>query len=452
MDATESATLTRLLDQHAALAPALERHERYYQGTQRLEHLGLAVPPELRQFTVVVNWPRLVTDAVEERLDIEGFRLPDDPSADTELWRVWQRNDLDEQSQLAHQEALVHGRSYVCVGANEDDPSTPLVTVESPREMHAQTDPRTRRVTAAVRRYDPDPTGQSRRATLYLRDATLWLRRDGGSWVEDSRDDHRLGVVPVVMLVNRPRIGPPVGVPEMADVIGLTDAACRSLTNLQVAQETHAVPQRGVLGASQGDFVDADGQPLPAWQVYFGAVWAIESDTAKTFQFSPSDLRNFHETVNHYAKLVGALTGLPGRYLGFSSDNPASADAIRSEESRLVKRAERHQRSFGGRWEDVQRLVRRFQAGEEDRSLAGLETIWRDASTPTRAQAADAAVKLHQAGISTRRQAREDVGYTAAQIARMESDDAGSVERLLSDDLAGVLSGPPEPEPAVPVA
>src|SRR4051794_12583580 len=66
----------------------------YYEGQQRLEVLGLAVPPALQQFTTIVNWPRLVVDAVDERLDVEGFRYPDSDSADDDLWRVWQANDL----------------------------------------------------------------------------------------------------------------------------------------------------------------------------------------------------------------------------------------------------------------------------------------------------------------------------------------------------------------------
>jgi hypothetical protein len=36
-----------------------------------------------------INWPRVVADALEERLDIEGFRSPDQVSGDDELWSAW---------------------------------------------------------------------------------------------------------------------------------------------------------------------------------------------------------------------------------------------------------------------------------------------------------------------------------------------------------------------------
>jgi hypothetical protein len=72
--------------------------------------------------SLVVNWPRLVVNSLEERLDVDGFRLAQDQPADDELWRIWQANDLDEASQMAHVDALVHGRSFAIVWADPDDP------------------------------------------------------------------------------------------------------------------------------------------------------------------------------------------------------------------------------------------------------------------------------------------------------------------------------------------
>lgn len=450
MNEAEAAVLASLTKQVDNLGPGYDLMDAYYRGLQRLEQLGLAIPPELRQFVVVVNWPRLAVDAVDERLDIEGFRYPGQDNADEALAAVWQANNLDEQSQLAHLDALVFGRSYVCVGRSEER-DTPLVTVESPREVYAAVNPRTGRVDMAVRRTfinDPTVTGQLQpdAATLYLPDVTIWLAYDQGqgTWVELDRDEHKLGQVPVVPIVNRSRIGDPFGTSEMSDVVPLTDAACRAMTNLQVAQETHAVPQRGVLGATKGDFVDAEGNQLPAWQAYFGAVWALANENAKTFQFDPSDLKNFETVMNMYARQVAALTGLPPHYLGFTTDNPASADAIRSSEARLVKRCERKQRPFGGSWEEVMRLVRRLQTDAEDVEARRLETLWRDPATPTVAQRADAIMKLSSTvvggvPIMPLEMAREELGWSPGKIERARRmDEEASSDALLTTLLRPV--------------
>ncbi len=39
-------------------------YNEYYEGHHRLEQLGLAIPDELKRFTVIVNWPRVSVDAV----------------------------------------------------------------------------------------------------------------------------------------------------------------------------------------------------------------------------------------------------------------------------------------------------------------------------------------------------------------------------------------------------
>lgn len=364
----------------------------YYNGRHRLEQIGLAVPPALRRFETVVNWPRLTVDALEARLDVKTFYGSDGKQAGAVL-EGWALNNLDSEASLAHIDALIYGRAYVCVGSNPDDPEHPLITVESPREITVDVDPRTRRITSALRVYGVDHTGMPQHATLYLPDSTTWLRRADGRWVVTDRDDHRLGVVPIVSLVNRRRSGDFLGVSEMADVIGLTDAAARSLTNLQVAGETHAIPGRWAAGVSKGDFVDQDGKPIPVWESYFTAISATANKDAKFGQFTASDLKNFHETVNHYAGLVASVTKMPTTYLGLTTSNPASADAIRSAEAPHVKLAERKQRAFGDAWGWVAALYERFRTGSWDNGNA-VRTEWHDAATPTTAARADAIVKL----------------------------------------------------------
>lgn len=371
-----------------------ERLDAYYNGVHRLQQMGLAVPPSLRAFETAVNWPRLTVDALEARLDVKTFYMPDGRRAESVL-EGWAYNNLDSESSLAHIDALVYGRSFVVVGANADDRAHPLITVESPREITAEVDPRTRRITRALRVYGPSPvTGQPMHATLYEPDRTTWFaRRDGEKWQETGRDDHRLGRVPIVMLVNRRRAGDFRGVSEMTDVLGLTDAAARTLTNLQLAGETHAIPARWVAGVDKGDFVAADGKPIPVWESYFTAISATANEAAKFGQFSASDLKNFHETVDHYAARVASVTKMPATYLGLTTSNPASADAIRSAEAPHVKLAERKQRGFGDAWAWVGALYERFRTGSWENGNA-MRTEWHDAATPTVAARADAIVKL----------------------------------------------------------
>ena len=67
------------------------------------------------------------------------------------------------------------------------------------------------------------------------------------------------------------------------------------------------------------------------------------------------------------------------------------------------------------------RIVRRLVDGVWNPELARMETLWRDPATPTKAQAADAAVKLVQAGILPVEAAWEDLGYSSTRRAKLKA-------------------------------
>ncbi|WP_423058697.1 phage portal protein [Brevibacterium linens] len=414
----EKAVFAELRNEHEKHRSVMIKMDRYYEGVQRLEHIGLAVPPELRRFETVVNLPRIAVDEVERRLDVKSLMLPDDQIANEDLRVGWEYNDLDAQAPQAHKEAMIFGRSFVTVGSNEEDPDQPLMTVESPRHMSVKIDNRRRQMTAALRQYI-DPERKTDSATLYLPNTTIWLTRNNGSrWDVTDRDDHNIGRVPVVMFLNRQRTGSWFGTSEMHDVLPLTDAIARSLTNLQIAAETHSVPQKYVLGMTKGDFVDKNGDPIPVWESYFSGIWAHANKDAKVGQFSPSDLKNFHDTVNHYMALAAAITGLPVRYMGQQSVNPAAEGAIRADEARLVKNTERKQVSFGASWGWSMSLRERFRTGEFPRN-GRIRLEWYDAGTPTMAQRSDSIQKLSGGTpILSREGAWDELGWSEARKAR----------------------------------
>lgn len=404
------------------------RSPRSYMHPEIMRELG----ERLQQ--VVIAWPMLVVDSLEERLDVEGFGLPDADDGDDDLWRVWQENSADEQSQQAHVDALVMRRSYIAVGTNEDDADTPLITFESPLEVWAETDPRNRKVRAALRRYcDEDARGRNgdQYATLYLPDATSYYEFKRNGWTLTDKDEHGLGVPPIVPIINRSRLSDRTGRSELSPVLPLARAANKAATDMMVAAEFVALPLRGFMGLGPEALEDGEGNQLTAMEAIMGKLLMIPDGgggAVKNFEFASAQLKNFTDVIDKLAQLVASIAGLPPHYMGMSTDNPPSADAIRSNEARLVKKAERRQRAFGGSHEEAMRLVRRIQEGDWDPRLRRLETKWRNASTPTIAQKADAAVKLKTAGISTLEQARIDVGYTDAERRRMKAEDQAEAD------------------------
>lgn len=438
-----SDALVRLDTKLAGLIPGLDRVDAYFEGKQPMQYMAKAMQAEIgdRVSQLVLNWLRFGAEAYENRLDIEGFRYRGSSSSDDELWRIWQANGLDEQAQQAHLDALVLGRSYVIVGSDADGPD-PIVTVESPFQVFAERDPRTRRVTAAIKRWqEGEGKDAIQRATLYLPDSTESFAFSKAWLSTGAADVHELGAVPVVPLVNRPRILRPDGLSEFQDVIPVADAANKMATDMMVSAEYHAMPRRWAVGLKADDFVDKDGNAISAWSRDTGTLWGSENDQAKFGQFQEADLSVFHNSIKLLAQLASQMLALPPHYLSFVGDNPASADAIRSSETQLVKRVERKHTYFGGSWEDVQRLVLRFKNGKWDEAAKTLEAVWRDPSTPTVAQMADATVKKVQTGIVPIEQARIDLGYTQAQRDNMSEMDARAKSNPDIANLARAVNG-----------
>jgi hypothetical protein len=315
--------------------PDLEKLNRYYEGDQPLSYMHPELLREMqgRVRQLVINWPRLVVDSLEERLDVEGFRLGDD--VDERMWQWWQANSLDLASQQAHVEALAMRRSFAIVGSNPDDPGTPLVTVESPLQVIARRDPATRRVEAAAKVWSDDDDVEH--VTLYLPDVTIWFQTvvESGRLAEVDRDEHRLGRVPVVPIVNRGRILQADGVSELTDVIPISDAACKIATDMMIGADFNAIPRTIAMGMTEQDFTDRDGNPVSKWEKIAGRIWAVTSPPgeAEVKQLAAADLRNFHDTINTLGppgrldrRAAAALLRVVGRQPGQRRCDPQRGD------------------------------------------------------------------------------------------------------------------------------
>ena len=62
-----------------------------------------------------------------ERLTVTGFLADGETQADKDLWRVWQVNGLDADSQLGFLGAVTGARCFVLVWGDPDDPDMPVL-------------------------------------------------------------------------------------------------------------------------------------------------------------------------------------------------------------------------------------------------------------------------------------------------------------------------------------
>lgn len=412
----------------------LKAYDDLYEGDMPLKYMAPAVAQQFgdRITQLVINIADLIVESYENRLDIDGIRLDPKGDADDNEAQSWDELDMNLVQQQVHLESLALGRSYACVGTTDDD--EPVVTAESPFQMTTILDP-LRQTKSAVKRWKLDD-GRTNMRTLYLPNDTVHWVQSARSWDvsrEFDRDEHGLGRVPVFTFLNRARLLQGLGSPEFKKVIPIYEALNKMGTDMMVGGEFHILPRRYAVNVAADQFTDENGNPLTPLEQIIGAIWNIPGepggDPVQVGQFPASDLSNFHNTIKLLLQVAGHIMGLPAAYTSFASDNPAAEGAIKAGEIQLIKGSERKQVTLSPPWKRTWQTVMRIRDGSFSEEAKRLKIMWRDPSTPTIAQKADAVSKLvatsNKQGVPVVPigAARELMGFSAAQRDSMAAED-----------------------------
>lgn len=428
----------------------LKRYDDYYDGehklafaTERFREVFGGLFRELAD-----NWCEVVVDATEERMNVDGFRFGPEPEADSDAWGIWQRNNMDSESQLLHTEMLVTGYGYSLVWT--DDNGDPKITVESPQQCIVAHSPGDRRRRAAALKQWIDDDGYAV-SYVYL-PAAIWrfrslAKRDGfedqpsGELIEwethepDGRESlsNPSGIVTMVPFYNKPRASKPgVGTSEIHKVIGLQNAVNKLIADLLIASEFGSFRQRWATGLELER--DDKGNKINPFRNIPGAIWADEStDPPANFgEFGETNLANIVTAVDMFVGHVASQSRTPPHYLNTSADR-LSGESIKSAETGLVSKCRRKFRYVGEGWEEVERLAFAM-IGDSRAEIIDAETIWADPESRTESEHVDAVSKKRDVGVPWQ-QLMEDLNYTPQQIARMRAMRA-------QDALEGLLAAP----------
>lgn len=410
----------------------LQRYDDYYEGKHPLAFATIkfetAFGDLFKGFSD--NWCELVVDAVAERLKVEGFRT-NDKAGNRKAWGYWQANNLDSDSLLAFNTALVQSEAYTLIWADPDT-EAPVITVESPTQVAVAMEAGSRRKrTAAVKRWVDDDGYQL--ATVYLPDEVYKYRSRrpvtgfGGQyyagepqlWVDRPARGSEpwplpnpLGLVPVVPLVNRPRLLK-CGVSEIKRVMPLQDAVNKMVEDMLVASEFGAAPQRWATGLE----VPVDPitkKPLDVFEHMINRLWTNKKAEGKFGQFDQTDLTIFVKAIEMLVQHIASQTRTPPHYFALSGQFP-SGESIKSAETGLVAKVGQKMVHFGESLEETIRISFLVDGDTKRASFSGMETIWGDPESRSEAEHVDAVLKKKALGVPDE-QLWEDVGYSPQQI------------------------------------
>lgn len=406
------------------------------------------------------NWCDLVNDAVRERMTVKGFRVGDNTESDKELWRIWQANHLDADSQLAHSELLKSTEASLLIWSDPKDDETPKITVESPLETIVAFAPGSRRDRlAALKRWtDDDGVDQ---ATLYLPTGVYKFTASGeaeegeGEGEEEAEEggsrwkvrevesekwplNNPLGIVPVVTMFNKPRLRPRefglYGEAEHAKVIPIQDGINKTMMDMFVASEFAGFRQRYATGLT----LDTDpetGKRIEAFESAVERLWATKNKEATFGEFDATDLGNFVKAIEMLVQHTASQTRTPPHYFYLKGEMP-SGESIKSAETGLVAKAYEKMVFLGEDYEEVQDITLMVKGTPRPKETI-IETIWGDPEYRTESEHVDALLKLKSIGIAEEI-LWEKAGLSQTEISRNKRlrAEQGMVAGLFSDPVA----------------
>ena len=435
--------LDRLYKQLVKRREVADLFDDYYCGNHPLPFVAPQARDEFRRLVKMTrsNYMGLVCDATAERLGVEGFRFGNDASADKDTWRIWQGNNLDADSDMAWLESLICGVSYFHVAPNPKDEALPHIWVEHASQAIVEHVPGTNRRerAASLKVWDDDWTGQIH-ATLQLpgwiykfaaqrpKSGNMptrprWVEREVEGEQENGQRKNPLRVVSMVEIPNNPRLLTG-GISELYDLTDAQDRINKTLFDRLQAQEFGVDPQKWATA-----FPDEDDDGVPN-TVEFGKNRMVTTDVQETQfgNFEVALLSPYNEAKREDVKDIASRSRTPAQYLLGEMSN-VNGETLKASESGLVSKVRQRQRPFGEAAEETMRIAR-TAAGLKSDGDARMETLWRDPQYRTEGERTDAIVKRLQTRITSLRQAREDHGYSATQIERLERDDRDEAAQL----------------------
>lgn len=464
----------RLLDRSARY----DRLERYYLGDHPTPIGDWRYKNALRilQKKSRTNYCALIADSPVERMRVEGFRFGlENNEADKDSQSIWESNDMDLQSSLVHLTAAVFGDAYVMVAPAPPGEDWPLIVPEDPRQTITEADPvRPRRTRASLKMYIDEVEREMVALVVTDQFVAQMSAPAGGledvttttnpkllhadivkhlAWRLDNVADNPWGMNPIVRFPWRPTFNNDSR-GEFENLIDIQDRINATVLDRMIISRAQAYKQRWAKGIAVEK--DAGGRPRAPFDPGADILWATSATDAAFGEFKEADLRQVLDAVRSDVEDLAAISKTPPHYLIGAVVN-VSGDALKAAETGLVSKVRDRMRSVGASWEQVMKVAMLIQGDENKGRKTGVEVIWEDPESRSRAELADAVLKESTIGVPFSL-LMERLQYSPTQIERAKSERQAEELRKTMQQIqqqqmmidAGVAADPTKPPPAAP--
>lgn len=299
--------------------------------------LGLTIPEALRsQYRATLGWCAKAVDSLADRLVFREFA--DD---NFDLNEIFQMNNPDTLFDSAILTALIGSCSFIYISPGDD--AVPRLQVVDGGDATGVIDPITGLLKEGYAVLERDDNDRPILEAYFEKGKTTYFRDDRKTpEVVKNKAPYPL----LVPIIHRPDALRPFGRSRITRAAMYYQAyAKRTLERADITAEFYSFPQKYVVGLSQ------DSEPMETWKATVSSMLQFtkddKGDSPKLGQFTTPSMSPFTEQLRTAAAGFAGETGLTLDDLGFVSDNPSSAEAIKASHESLRVAAKKAQRNFG---------------------------------------------------------------------------------------------------------
>ena len=340
----------------------------------------------------MLGWIPKAVDSLADRLVFKGWK-----NDNFNLSQIFQMNNPDIFFDSAIISALIGGCSFVYMGLDKED--FPRLKVIDGRDATGIIDPVTNLLTEGYAVLERDPkTDVPVLEAYFLPDTTTYIRKGG----DPETFLNPAGIPLLVPIIYRPDAKRPMGHSRISRAsMSLLQGACRTVKRSEVSAEFYSFPQKYIIGLSQ-----EEDEAFEKWKATMSTFLTItkdeEGDSPTVGQFTQQNMTPFTEQLRTFAALFAGENGLTLDDLGFVSDNPSSAEAIKASHESLRLTARKAQRTFGSCFLNVGMVSAclRDNTAYRRQQFYLTEPMWEPIFEPDAAALSsigDGAIKLNQA-------------------------------------------------------
>ncbi|MCF0106013.1 MAG: phage portal protein [Holdemanella sp.] len=362
----------------------------YYDQKYAIRDNGISTPETKINIQVKVGWCTKAVDALADRLVFKGFR-----NDVFDMQTIFDNNNPDVFFSSAILSALISSCSFVYISEDEGSVHPSLQVIDGANATGI-IDTKTGLLKEGYAILDTDENGSPIVEAYFTPDYTEYYEKGK----EPYQVENKAGYPLLVPIIYKPSDTRPFGHSRITRAcMDIVQGACNTLKRAEISAEFYSYPQKYIVGLEKGVKFDK-------WKAAMSSVIQItkdsEGDVPKLGQFQQQSMAPHMDHMQMYVKQFCGETGLTPNDLGFVSDNPTSAEAIKASHETLRSIARKAQKNFGTCFVNVGFVARCLEDEYKYRRniINTVKPVWEPIFEPDASSLSsigDGAIKLNQA-------------------------------------------------------